>query len=68
MAESDFRSPVSELDLASAREQLKNLDLAEREIQKAKRAGIDVAAQEQQARELRVKLMQILQTYFPGQL
>lgn len=59
-------SPVTDEDLRGAKEQLKNLDLADHEIAKAERAGIDMTEQKKQSRESRVKLMQFLQTYFPG--
>jgi t-SNARE complex subunit (syntaxin) len=54
-------------DLAEIRRQLKDLDAADEEIRLALRAGIDVAEQGAQAAELRKKLLQIRQTYYPGQ-
>lgn len=58
--------PVSDSDIAAAKEQLKTLDMADLEIQKAERAGLDMTEQKKNARELRVKLQQIIQTYAPG--
>lgn len=45
-------------------ERLKELDVAQLEIEKAKRAGIDVDQQAATVQETRTKLMRIKQTYF----
>lgn len=45
---------------------LEDLDRVQLEIEKAKRAGIDVASHAAQVAELRVKLQRVRQTYFPG--
>lgn len=66
MASLPSQGPVTDEDFRQAKEQLKNLDLADSEILKAERAGIDMTEQKKQSRESRVKIQQFLQTYFPG--
>lgn len=53
--------------LEDIRAQLRSLDDADKEIQLAQRAGIDVAEQVKEATDLRAKLIRIRQAYYPGQ-
>ena len=58
--------PLGDRDLDDIRLQMKNLEEAERQIEKAMNAGLDVTAQRAQAKQLREQLTRIKQTYFPG--
>lgn len=58
--------PLTESHLQEIQRGLDNIKLAQRQIQLAKMAGIDVSAAEAQALEAQAKLTQIKQVYFPG--
>lgn len=58
--------PLKDDDFVMIREGLDNLSRAEQEIAKAERAGIDVSDRKGQVKELRNKLTQIRNVYFPG--
>lgn len=58
--------PLHEDDFVQIKEGLDNLASAEQEIAKAKRAGIEVGDRETQVKELRAKLTQVRNVYFPG--
>jgi hypothetical protein len=59
-------SPFTEDDLARMQEQLKNLDRADRIINRASRGGIDVSTMSQTSRELRDQLTKLKNAFFPG--
>ncbi len=59
-------SPLSEGDFTELTANLAKLDQAEREMERASRAGIDMSGQKVQMRELREKLTKVKQSYFPG--
>jgi hypothetical protein len=58
--------PLSEAHLAQLKAGMEAADEALRQIEMAKRAGIDMGAQEAETRALRDRLAQIRQVYFPG--
>lgn len=60
-------SPLNEQDLADLKTNLVELDKAEKLIDQASRAGIDVGPQLERARETRDKLMRMKQAFWPGQ-
>lgn len=57
LTESHYQQIVNNLDI---------LDQAQRQVEKAKQAGINVADQQAQITETRAKLLQIKNVYFPG--
>ncbi len=59
-------SPLSEQHFTQIQQALAALDRADRHIQMARMAGIDVALQEKASAEARDKLLRIKQVYFPG--
>jgi len=59
--------PLTEEDLVKINEGIDQFRNALTQIDLAERAGIDVAAQKQQAEEGLAKLQKIKQVYFPGQ-
>ncbi len=59
--------PLKAADLVELTAQLARLQTAELEIERAERAGIDLADQKTRVRDLRTQLSKIKQAYFPGQ-
>ena len=59
--------PLTETDLADINRALARLDDAERLIQKAQQAGIDVEPFRKAARDNQERLLKIKQAFFPGQ-
>lgn len=59
--------PLGTADLVELKQKLVELDKADKLIEQASRAGIDVASQKDRTRELRDKLMKMKQAFFPGQ-
>lgn len=59
--------PLTSADLVELKKNLTELDNAEKLIEKAQRAGIDVGNQQERATEMRDKLMRLKQAFFPGQ-
>ena len=59
--------PLGKTDLIELKENLVELDKADKLIEQANRAGIDVSGQQTRTRELRDKLMKMKQAFFPGQ-
>jgi hypothetical protein len=60
--------PLTEDHLTLLKDGFSRLDQAERMIQKAHLAGIDVTEQKKGVTELRKQLRQIGNTYFPGKV
>jgi hypothetical protein len=63
----DEAGPLGPADLEELKLQLGKLDQADREIDKAVRAGLDMTGQKTRVRELREQLTKVRQSYFPGQ-
>jgi hypothetical protein len=59
-------SPLTEHHLTKLNDALAQLSVADRHLQLAKLAGLDVTQQEKQAAETRDRLLRIKQVYFPG--
>lgn len=59
--------PLGPDDLVELKQKIVELDQADKLIEQAVRAGIDVSGQQEQTRELRDKLMKMKQAFFPGQ-
>ncbi len=59
--------PLTSTDLVELKKNLTELDKAEKMIEQAQRAGIDVGTQKERATEMRDKLMRLKQAFFPGQ-
>lgn len=59
--------PLTAADLVDLKRNLTDLDRAEKMIEQAQRAGIDVGTQKERATEMRDKLMRLKQAFFPGQ-
>ena len=59
-------SPLTDTDLDEINARLNDLDQAEEIIKRAKTAGLDVAAQEESAKDARAKLQGIKGAFFPG--
>jgi phage terminase large subunit-like protein len=64
---SPLAGPLTDADLAELKVKLSELDQADKLIEQAKRAGIDVEPQLQRAKELRDKLQRLKQAFWPGQ-
>jgi len=60
-------TPLPPESLDEIKSNLRQLDIAREQIKLARKAGIDVSQQEQEAESQRNKLNQIKNTYFPGQ-
>lgn len=60
--------PLSEADFQGIKDQLAALDVADKEIAKAERAGLDMTEQKKTSASQRVQLRKLLQTYFPGRI
>lgn len=58
--------PLTENDLIAINSALAEIGNAQGIIEQAKRAGIDLTAQETLARETKDKLLRIKQAFFPG--
>lgn len=63
----DIKNPLGPQDLAEINQRLRELDDVEILIAQATRGGLDVKEQAERAREARTKLMQLKQSFFPGQ-
>lgn len=63
----DATNPLTHEDLASINAALDNIKTAEAQIALAKRADIDVSAQEAELQKNKTQLLKIKQVYFPGQ-
>lgn len=59
--------PLTEADLTELKKNLVELDKADRLIEKAERAGIDVGTQKERAAEARDRLIKMKQAFWPGQ-
>lgn len=59
--------PLSQDDLTELKAKLADLDTADKLIDQAKRAGIDMTTQLDRARELRDRLVKLKQAFWPGQ-
>lgn len=59
--------PLTHDHLVLIREGMEQLEHADRQIEQAVRAGIDVADYKKQVMELRTKLQRLKTAYFPGQ-
>lgn len=59
--------PLGDKDLEDIQLRLDQLVVADEEIKKAERAGLDVLALKETARTQRNQLLRIKQTYFPGE-
>jgi hypothetical protein len=59
-------NPLTEHDLEQINAALVEIESAEGIIAQAKRAGIPLERQEEQARETKEKLLRIKQAFFPG--
>lgn len=59
-------NPLNEQHLTQINDGLRQADEAMRQIELAKRAGLDVSLQEQQVQATKARLLQIKQVYFPG--
>ena len=59
-------SPLTETHLLEINKGLEAVKNARNQINMAKRAGLDVAAQEAANNDLERKLLQLKQVYFPG--
>lgn len=58
--------PLVTLDFDQIEEALTKADVIEREINKARQAGIELPGQIERVREQRVALQKLKTTYFPG--
>jgi ABC-type sugar transport system substrate-binding protein len=59
--------PLTKEDLASINDNLTQLSVAEDAIKRAEQAGVPVTEFKNQARDQRVQLLKLKQTYFPGE-
>jgi len=59
--------PLGPEDLVELKQKMVELDKADKLIEQAVRAGIDVTGQQEKTRDLRDKLMKMKQAFFPGQ-
>lgn len=62
----DLTKPLGEEDLRRINEALASLDAAERAATLAERAGIDVSSSRTAIRDVRGRLVQVKQVYFPN--
>jgi len=60
-------SPLTLQHLEQIRNALDVINVAQQQVDLAKRAGIDVSAQETQLADSKGKLLQLKNVYFPGQ-
>ncbi len=60
----DIDNPLDETDLASIKDNLKQLDKVDLLIGKAERAGFDMTAQKKDSAAKRAQLTQIKQSFF----
>lgn len=66
MVELSFPNPLTEANLKEINDALEAIRVAKSQIALAKKAGIDVAAQEAAALEAEQKLLRIKGVYFPN--
>lgn len=59
--------PLTSADLVELKQKIVELDKADKLIEQASRAGIDVSGEQTRTRDLRDKLMKMKQAFFPGQ-
>lgn len=59
-------SPLTDADLEEMNRKLADLDAADQIIDKAVRAGIDMAGPIAKSREVREQLLRLKQSFFPG--
>lgn len=62
----DRQGPLTDADFDELKARMDELEFARREIEKAERAGMDMAAAKDKVRELDAQLKKIKQVYFPG--
>lgn len=60
-------SPLTHMHLGQIQDALRVIDQAEKQIELARRAGIDVSKQDSECKESKEKLLRIKNVYFPGQ-
>lgn len=58
--------PLRDEDLIEINESIKALDEADKLIDQAVRAGIDISDKREESRQSRERLMKIKQAFFPG--
>lgn len=58
--------PLTEADYEGIKQQLDTLSDLDEQLRLATQAGVDVAAQKEQARQSREQLTRLKQTYFPN--
>lgn len=58
--------PLRDEDLTEINESIKALDEADKLIDQAVRAGIDISDKREESRQSRERLMKIKQAFFPG--
>lgn len=66
MPTGDVVNPLTEEHLTQINTALNNLDMAQKAIDQAKRAGLDFSDKEKQVQQHAAQLRQIKQVYFPG--
>jgi hypothetical protein len=59
---------VKDSDLDDIRDKLKQLDVADKELELLRRAGVDTAEAQKQSASARDSLLKLRNTYFPGQV
>jgi hypothetical protein len=59
-------NPFTEADLTELQQKMRDLDRADRIIQRAKRGGLDMTTLEETSRELRTQLTKLKNAFFPG--
>lgn len=62
----DQPGPLTADDLVEINNKLRELDRADKEIERAIRGGIDMTGQKEKAAELRKQLTKLKTAYFPG--
>lgn len=60
-------SPLNDTHLADMRNALAQIAIGEHQIMLAKQAGVDVSVLEKTMQEHKQRILQIKNTYFPGQ-
>jgi len=59
-------SPLTAAHLEQIRNALDVITIAQQQVELAKRAGVDVSAQETQLKDAQDKLLRLKNVYFPG--
>jgi hypothetical protein len=59
---------LTDEDFEGIKQRLADLDVAEREIERASQAGIDVSEQRKTAKAQRAQLLKLKQVYFPARI